>query len=332
MQGPFTPEAANRLKQTFNKQEQSIVFQNRRGFAPFLQCTRCAWVPLCPNCDVSLTYYKYTNDMRCHYCGHRSKVYTECMQCKNTHMILKGAGTEKLEEDLTELMPGARIARMDSDTTRTRHKQNKMIADIENHQVDVVVGTQMVVKGLDFAHVNTVIVPDADQLFYFPDFRAQERGFQMLMQVSGRAGRRQAQGEVVIQAAKHDNPILNFVRQGDYTAFYNHEINERKQFGYPPYTRLIILELKHADAPTLRQAALLVYQSLSQKWGSRIYQPAEPAVNRIQNRFRVQVMIKTERDPGVLQTIKADIKKACSDMWAQGPYKQVQVIFDVDPY
>jgi primosomal protein N' (replication factor Y) len=321
-----------KITSALREHEQVILFQNRRGYAPYLQCGHCGWIPQCPNCDVSLTYYKYTHELRCHYCNYRSKTYTECTVCKQKNLALKGTGTEKLEDELQQLFPQARVARMDYDTTRTKYSQNKLISDVEQRQIDILVGTQMVTKGLDFAHVSTIVIPEADRLFAYPDFRSHERAFQLLMQVSGRAGRRHKQGQVLIQAFNIDHPVIQFVLQNDYRGFFEYEITVRKEFSYPPFVRLINIELKHADKNALMLATNYLYDALHKTWEQRVLHPVEPVVNKVQNKYRMHILLKLEKDPKVLASCKQHILKCIDTMQFHPSMRQTDILTDVDPY
>ena len=255
LQEDFTKILLAALTQTLAEQEQAIIFQNRRGYAPYIACEGCAWVPMCTQCDVSLTYHQLSNYLRCHYCGYRNKVPPACPFCDSYQLKNVGFGTEKLEETLQLFFPESRVQRMDLDTTRGKYSYDKIIEELEQGKTDILVGTQMLTKGLDFGRVSLVGVMDVDRLLYFPDFRAAERGFQLLMQVSGRAGRRGKQGRVIIQTSNPQHAVLQDIVQHDYEQMYHRELAERKQFHYPPFVRLVRITLKHKDRDAVQAAA-----------------------------------------------------------------------------
>ena len=247
MSGPFSSQLLQRISETLNKRQQVIIFQNRRGYSSFIQCNNCGWVPDCINCDISLTYHKYSQDVRCHYCGHADKSPQICPQCKSTYLKTKGFGTEQIEEELAIHFPKAVVARMDLDTTRGKHAYQRIISDFEDQRIQILVGTQMVTKGLDFDHVGLVGVLNADALLNYPDFRAYERAYQLMAQVSGRAGRRGKRGLVVIQTSDPQHFIIDKVVLNDYEGMYETELTQRKQFRYPPFIRMIKITIKHRD-------------------------------------------------------------------------------------
>ena len=255
MNGVFTSELIERLHDILAKDQQAIIFQNRRGYAPYLKCQTCGFAPQCLNCSVTLTYHLHYNQLRCHYCGYKQKMLDACPACESTDMELMGFGTEKIEEDLRQILPHARIQRMDLDTTRRKYSYQQIIDRFENGDIDILIGTQMVTKGLDFGKVDLVGVLDIDRIMHFPDFRSHERAFQLITQVGGRAGRRTGKGLVLIQTASPGHQLLQMIGNHDFRQFYDHEISERKKYKYPPFARLIRLTLKSQDQEVGYRAA-----------------------------------------------------------------------------
>lgn len=320
------------IEETLEQGRQVILFRNRRGFSPFLICKTCDHIPKCPNCDVSLTYHKVFNEMRCHYCRHRSKAVTTCPSCGSHNMQTEGFGTERVEEDLKIMFPKARISRLDYDAVRTKRGHDRIINDFSEGRADILVGTQMVTKGLDFENVSLVGILQADQLWAFPDYRSDERAFQLMLQVSGRAGRRGRRGEVVIEARDTQNPLLLLAVENDLESFYSNALRHRRSFGYPPFTRLIELKLKHRDRQTVRDAAEALYRKLAIVHGKRIYKPAEPFVDRVRNKYLMHIMIKLERKAEVIKAVKASILEATDWLVQQKGWSGVDVLVDVDVY
>jgi primosomal protein N' (replication factor Y) len=329
--GNTTSHFSNRLMQAIDEtiadQRQVILFQNRRGFSPYLQCS-CGWIPRCKHCDVTLTYYKNQNKLVCHYCNFVTNVPAKCGECSGTDIKTMGLGTEKVEDELKLMFPQYRVSRMDLDSTRGKHAHEHIIADFENGNVDILVGTQMVTKGLDFQHVGLVGILNADSLLNYPDFRAYERSFQLMQQVSGRAGRKGKQGLVVIQTYSPGNPEIRFVFNNDYLAHYHFQITERKEFLYPPYTRIINFMLKHVDEKLAWDAANALVKLLKQKLGNRVAGPARPLIGRIQNQYIVGIVVKLERTLD-LAKIKLEISRIIAVSMAD--FKAVRVTIDVDP-
>lgn len=330
MQGHFSPMLIKAVQKTIDAGEQVILFHNRRGYAPFLLCHTCGHVPQCKHCDVSLTYHKLKHKLVCHICGYAETMSQQCAACGNSHMELKGFGTEKIEEEMGIHFPNAKIARLDFDSTRAKHAYQRIISDFENHLVDILVGTQMVTKGLDFDHVGLVGVLNADNMMYFPDFRANERTFQLLLQVAGRAGRKQKQGQVIIQTYNPKHPIIQFVEKQAYDAFYTHEIKHRKDHGYPPYTRLIKFTLKHAKNQVLDAAAAQFTAELKKHFGNRVLGPEYPPVARVSNLYQKNILLKTEKNAST-KFVRELIDKAHT-IFYMGEYKGVRLAADVDPY
>ena len=307
--------------------KQVILFQNRRGFAPMMCCAVCGWVPHCSNCDVSLTYHKYNHRLHCHYCGNQYPVPTSCPACGSLHIVNRSFGTERIEDDLETIFPKARIARMDLDSVRNKDAHQKLITLFEERRIDILVGTQMVVKGLDFDQVKLVGILSADNLLSYPDFRVNERAFQLMEQVSGRAGRRDEQGRVVIQALNTAHPVLELVRMHDYRGFYLGEIAERERFSYPPFCRLVRLLLKHKSQEEVRAAAETLAEWLRPLFGDALLGPSAPAVGRIRNYYLMEMMIKLPRGSA---RAKALIREQLNRLQAQPQYRRVFVVADVD--
>ena len=330
MNGHFSSFMMQYIKGAIEKKEQVILFQNRRGFAPRLECEVCNWIPQCPNCDVSLVYHKNQNRLRCHICGHSSHLFHECGSCGSQEVRMKGFGTEKLEEDLGIMLPDARIKRMDLDTTRAKNAYEKIFEDFADQRIDILVGTQMVTKGLDFENVSIVGVLNADNMINFPDFRAFERSFQMLVQVSGRAGRKKKQGKVIIQSFNPHHSVIKYVIDSDYQKMYDSQILERKNYKYPPFYRLIKFTLKHKDYKVLNEAASDFTQLMRQKFGQRILGPEYPMVAKMRNYFLKETLLKLEKGLS-LQDIRTEISKALQTFKSSSQYKAIQVVIDVDP-
>lgn len=328
----FTSLLLDELKAALDRNEQAILFQNRRGYAPTQRCTTCGWHAECVNCDVSLTLHKFREQLQCHYCGYSTKPYKECPACNNPNLSLHGFGTEKIEDELHIFLPDAKIGRMDLDTVRGKHAHAKIIGEFENGDIDILVGTQMVTKGLDFERVAVVGVLSADQLLQFPDFRASERGFQLMMQVAGRAGRKHKQGKVVIQAFNAAHPVVKEVVEGDYRAFFRREIQERESFGYVPFTRLIRITLKHKKAPVVNNAMQLYAHWLKKELGEWVIGPAVPQVGRVRNYYLLDLLIKLERNPKHIHLAKSVIRKAGHQLTLERGFSNVRVSVDVDPY
>ncbi len=320
------------IKLRLDRKEQIILFQNRRGYAPYLQCTTCGHTPYCVNCDVGLTYHKWSDELRCHYCGFHSKVMKVCIACGAGHMELKGHGTEKIEDELKELFPDARVARMDLDTTRKKNAYQDLLNSIENSEIDILVGTQMVTKGLDFNLVTLVGILQADSLLNHQDFRAHERAFQLIEQVSGRAGRRDIQGQVIIQTYKPDHPILQLASRHDYDLFLRHQLNERKQFKYPPYCRVIEILVKHKEMKTTQLAAIELCKEIKKFIDSAaVLGPEFPAIGKVRNQFINRIILKLDRKGKQLLHQKNLLRNVVIELKSKKNFKSVNIIIDVDP-
>ncbi|ACU63979.1 replication restart helicase PriA [Chitinophaga pinensis] len=330
MQENFTPQLNAAINNSVAAGNQVILFQNRRGYAPFLMCATCGWIPSCKNCDVSLTYHKNQDKLHCHYCGTRYPYPQTCAACGSQTLNPKSFGTEKIEDDLQQLFPKARIARMDMDAVRNKDSHNKMIQLLEQRDIDILVGTQMVVKGLDFDNVNLVGILSADSLLSFPDFRVNERAFQLMEQVSGRAGRKHGKGKVIIQASNTRHPVLSYVTTHDYKAMYVAEIAERENFSYPPFTRLLKITLKHKNQQTVEQAAQVLGNWLRPHIGARLVGPAIPLVGRVRNNYLQEMLIKLPRDSKVIADTKRMVQEHFIRLLAEKQFRSVFIVPDVD--
>ena len=331
MQSHFTSVLMDEIKTALSHKEQVILFQNRRGYAPVLMCKICAYTPKCINCDVSLTFHKSSGKLHCHYCGYRDEAPSICPACGSTHMEYKGFGTEKVEDELSMLLPEARIARMDLDTTRSRNALQNILNDLEEKKIDILVGTHMVAKGLDFADVTVIGIINADSLLKYPDYRANERSFQMLAQVSGRAGRRGKQGKVVIQTYDPGHRVIKQVIENDYIDLYLTEMEERRSFKYPPFYRIINLDIKHKNPEILYNQAEYLANELRKSFGDRVIGPEFPLVNRIRNYYIKSIMLKFERDVESINRAKAIIRETIIQFQTTKLSKGSIVQADVDP-
>lgn len=330
LQANFGSVLVDAMKNTLEDKNQIILFQNRRGFSLRLECGVCNWIPQCINCDVSMTYHKAQNVMKCHYCGYTMSVPAECPSCRSTDVKMKGFGTERVEEDLNILIPEARCARLDLDTTRSKNSYQFILEQFKNQETDILVGTQMVTKGLDFDRVKTVGILDADSMLSFPDFRAFERSFQLMEQVSGRAGRKGGKGKVIIQTFQPTHPVILNVIRHDYVKFYEEQMPIRRQFCYPPYFRLILIKLKHVDYEKLNKAADVFVKQLRPIFRQNLLGPEYPVVSRIKNQYIKQVLIKIDRSSNTLKV--KDIIKEQIDIFKHIPdFKSVTLSVDVDP-
>ena len=330
MKSIFTPQLLKAIEEALGNKEQVILFQNRRGFSPFIECKNCNWIPHCKNCSVTLTYHKHNNSLRCHYCGYVELLPSFCPECRDHQLEVKGFGTEKIEEEVAVFFPDALIARMDLDSTRSKSSYQRLISDFEDRKIDILVGTQMVTKGLDFDNVSTVGILNADQLLNYPDFRSHERGFQLMSQVSGRSGRKLKRGKVVIQTYQADHPVLADVIRHNYEGFYNLEMVERKKFVYPPLCRLIELTLRHKDEKKVHDAASDLTDMLREKLGMRILGPNIPLVPRIKNQYHRTILIKIEKSISISE-VKNTIRGVFSKFFSVRENQSIRVIPDVDP-
>jgi len=330
--GEFSSLLISKIEKVLANEEQVIIFQNRRGYSPTISCEDCHWIPKCVNCAVSLTYHQYRNALVCHYCGYKESMPEQCPTCTSTRIKTVGYGTEKLEEELKLHFPEVAVQRMDLDTTRSKSSYENIIEQFEKGETKILVGTQMVTKGLDFDKVSLVGIFNADRMLHFPDFRSYERAFQLITQVSGRAGRRDKQGEVVIQTSQPEHPILNFVVQHDYLNFYQAELNERQQHAYPPFTRLIEITLKHIDKKICKTASTILAERIASTLSDvRVLGPGEPMISKIRNQYLMNILIKVARGNQSLPTIKQTLLKEVDKLQKEKDFRATRIIVDVDP-
>lgn len=330
MRGPFSPTLMQEIRKALENKEQVILFQNRRGFAPMVECHTCAWVPKCKNCDVSLTYHKGLNQLTCHYCGYTCPVPKICPACGETDLRNRGFGTERVEDDVKLVFPEARVARMDLDTTRTRTAYEKIISDFEQGKTDILIGTQMVSKGLDFERVSVVGILNADTMLNYPDFRSYERAFQLMAQVAGRAGRKNKQGLVVLQTKSPDLPVIHQVMRNDYEQLYYDQLAERQLFRYPPYYRLVYVYLKHRKEEVLDMAADMMAAQLRAGLGDRVLGPDKPPVARIQTLFIKKMIVKVEQTAS-MSKVRNYLLAVQRAVMADERFRSLVVYYDVDP-
>ena len=330
MQGLFSPQLIAAMREALANNRQIILFQNRRGFSNMIECKACGWVPHCNNCDVALTYHKSLGMLTCHYCGYIYGVPQVCPSCGEHDLRGRGAGTEKIEDEIQMLFPDARVSRMDLDTTRTRNAYDRIITDFSSGKSDILIGTQMVTKGLDFDRVSVVGILDADKMLNSPDFRAYEHAFMMMSQVSGRAGRKGQRGQVFLQTKNVGLPLLEQVVNNDYSAFYNDLLEERRMFRYPPFYHIINVCLKHKDEQVVETAALELARRLRQWFGTRILGPDKPSVARVKQQNIRKIVIKLENKIDLAQ-VRLYLRQAQKQMLADKRYATLQVFYDVDP-
>ena len=331
MSGHFTDDLINEITDALSLCEQVILFQNRRGFSPVLECMTCGHVPQCSQCDVSLTYHKFKNQLRCHYCGYSIAKPITCHQCGSLELETKGFGTEQIQQELLELFPSAKIGRMDQDTTRGKFGFEKIIDSFKNREIDILVGTQMLAKGLDFDNVSLVGIMNADNMLYHPDFRAFERSFQMMTQVAGRSGRSEKQGKVIIQTYNKEHNIIQQVVQNDFLAMYNEQLYEREIYKYPPYFRIIKINIKHKNYEKLKEGAFWLYEVFAQNLQMPVLGPEEPAISRIRNEYIRSIMIKIPQNLSLVGT-KKTIQKILNSFDAVGQFKTIKITVTVDYY
>jgi len=332
MKGEFTSKLLRAIGETIGKNEQVILFQNRRGYSPLVQCEDCQWVPKCINCAVSLTYHQYRHALICHYCGYREELPHQCPTCSSKRILTLGYGTEKLEEELKFHFPNANVQRMDLDTTRSRTGYETIIDAFEKGETQILVGTQMVTKGLDFDRVSLVGVFDTDRMMHFPDFRSYERAFQLIMQVSGRAGRREKQGTVILQTANPKHELFRYVKAHDVSGFMEDQLRDRHAHLYPPFARLIDITLKHTDKKIVSAAAEQLVNILRKELPAiKIMGPGEPMVSKIRNEFLMLALLKIRRDQGKLPEIKQIILQTAAHLQQVKEFRSVKIVFDVDP-
>nr|WP_315166213.1 primosomal protein N' [uncultured Flavobacterium sp.] len=331
MTGHFSDTLINEITTALSLNEQVILFQNRRGYSPIIECMTCGNVPQCQQCDVSLTYHKHKNQLRCHYCGYTMAKPTHCHSCSSVDLTTKGFGTEQIEQELVSIFPSAKTGRMDQDTTRGKFGFEKIIDSFKNREIDILVGTQMLAKGLDFDNVSLVGIMNADNMLYHPDFRAFERSFQMMTQVSGRSGRSEKQGKVIIQTYNPNHNTIQQVTVNDYLGMYNEQLYDRKIYKYPPYFRIIKLTLKHRDFDKLKEGSVWLYQVMSQNLNMPVLGPEEPAISRIRNEYIRTILIKIPQNTPIAGT-KKTIQKILNSFEAVAQYRAIKVIINVDFY
>lgn len=331
MQSIFSTPLLEALQAALDRGEQAILFQNRRGYSPILECQTCGWTAMCRHCDVSLTYHKHSNRLQCHYCGYQQEPVSICPACGSGKISLLSFGTEKIEDELKIFLPKARIGRMDLDTAGSKTNLSNILNDFEEKRIDILVGTQMVTKGLDFDNVGIVGVLGADQLVRFPDFRSGERAYQLLTQVAGRAGRKNKQGIVLMQAYNPTHPVLQEVLRGDFKGFILREMNERREFHYPPFFRLVHLVLRHKDPRTVHDAAAFFGKLLKEKLGDRVLGPVVPHIPRVRGLYAEEIMLKLEKSAPLLANAKALIRHSTEMMLGRQGFGKVFVAVDVDP-
>lgn len=324
---PLLIEAVNEV---IARKKQVILFQNRRGYAPYQVCQVCGWIPQCRYCDVSLTYHKLSNKLVCHYCGTNYPPVHSCAACGSDKFVQRNFGTEKIEEQLQETFPDAKVARMDMDTVRGKNAHDVLIQQFEQQRIDILVGTQMVVKGLDFDNVDLVGILDADGLLHFADFRVNERAFQLMEQVSGRAGRKEATGKVLVQTSQPQHPLLQIVQRHDFKAMFTEELKKRKEFAYPPFSRIIHLTFKHKFKEVVERAAVHYSNTLKNRYGKYLVGPAEPVIGRIRNQYLMELLLKLPRDSKTITQCKKDLLEQIAILHQEKSFRAVTIVTDVD--
>ncbi len=329
MKSHFSPVLLQFIENALNNNEQIILFQNRRGYSPYLECETCGWIPECEHCDVSLTYHKDSNSLVCHYCGFSMEFPSHCLACGDYSLRTKGFGTEKIETEIATFFPSIKTARMDLDTTRSKKSYQKIISDFESRKIDILVGTQMISKGLNFDNVSIVGIMNADAMLNFPDFRADERSFQLITQVSGRAGRRYKRGKVIIQTQQPEHPILKFIEVNDFFAMYLSQLAERKKFLYPPFFRLIQLTLRHKHLEVVKKAATFFAEMLRKEL-NLVLGPTSPAVSRVKNYHLKNILIKIDRKISP-EISKNSIQTCINLLKSSGIFNSGEIIINVDP-
>ncbi len=332
MKTMFSPALTEAIQAALDEKEQVIIFQNRRGYAPYMVCEVCSWVPQCIQCDVSLTYHKYINELKCHYCGYRQRLPSQCKECASEEVNVQGYGTEKIQEELNSLFPDHHAGRLDLETARGKNKHAEIIERFESQKIDILVGTQMVTKGLDFDNVSLVGIVNADMTINYPDFRAGERAFQLLLQVSGRAGRRKKRGKVLIQTADPSQAVLDLVLKGDYNGYFQLEMWERQRFQYPPFNRIIRLTLKDKNKHKINDAAFKLKEVLMDDLGPRVLGPVVPSVSWVRNYYLREIVLKLGKSAKEIQLVKASIRANYRKLKGDARFKSVIVQLDVDPY
>ena len=327
----FTPELLEAMDDALGKDEQIVLFQNRRGFSPYIECSDCGWIPVCVQCAVNLTYHKGIGKLVCHYCGYTTGLSSKCGNCNSSGIVTRGFGTEKIEDEIKIVFPSARVARMDQDTTRNKNSFNKIIKAFEERRIDILIGTQMISKGLDFENLTIVGILNADNLLNYPDFRAHERSYQLMEQVSGRAGRRQKQGKVVIQTSDPANRIIRLVLSHDYEGMFNMQAAERMAFNYPPFCRLVKISIKHKDKSLLNHYSDILGRDLKEIFGKRVLGPEFPLIAQVQLWHIKTILIKIEREKPPVKA-KQFIIEAIERLEKERGASSLRIVVDVDPY
>ena len=327
----FTPELLQSMDDALAKEEQIILFQNRRGFSPYIECSECGWIPVCFQCAVNLTYHKGISKLVCHYCGYTTDMPSKCGNCNSTGMVTRGFGTEKIEDEIKIVFPAARVARMDQDTTRNKNSFKKIIKAFEDRRIDILIGTQMISKGLDFENLTVVGILNADNLLNYPDFRAHERSFQLMEQVSGRAGRRQKQGKVVIQTSDPSNKIIRLVLRHDYINMFKMQAGERMTFNYPPFSRMVKISIRHRDRAQLNFYSDILGRDLKEIFGKRVLGPESPVISQVQLWYIKTILIKIEREKPPAKA-KQLIIEAIEQLEKEKGASSLKIAIDVDPY
>ncbi|WP_028897488.1 primosomal protein N' [Prevotella sp. HUN102] len=330
MAGPFSPRLLSVVREALTNGEQAILFQNRRGFAPMVECNTCGWMPKCPNCDVSLTHHKNMGLLSCHYCGYTYRVPEACPNCESRDIRNRGYGTEKIEDEIINIFPEARVSRMDLDTTRTKNAYERLITEFSEGKTNLLIGTQMISKGLDFDKVSVVGILNADSMLNYPDFRSYEQAFMMMSQVSGRAGRKGKRGLVILQTKNHDLPVIQQVVHNDYEGFYRSLLEERKDFRYPPFYHLVYVYLKHRDGDTVNSASLEMGSRLREIFGNRVLGPDKPAIARVKTLHIRKIILKLEN--GIdYKLVKTYLRQVQEAMMKEKRYGALMTYYDVDP-
>jgi primosomal protein N' (replication factor Y) len=327
----FTPALLNAVSGAIRKNKQVILFQNRRGFSPYIECLDCGWIPQCTRCAVKLTYHKGLNKLVCHYCGYKETLPSKCSKCGSTELATRGFGTEKIEDEIKIVFPEVRVARLDHDTTRNKNSLSRIISQFESHQTDILVGTQMISKGLDFENLTVVGIMNADNMLNFPDFRAWEKSFQLLEQVSGRAGRRKEMGQVIIQTSDPSNNIIQLILRHDYLNMYKSQVEERRIFGYPPFTRLIRINIRHKEWDSLNEFSRLLGSLLQESFGKRVLGPEAPVITKIHTWHIKTILIKIEKEKSVSRA-KEIIARSIEKIEKLKGGSSLKITVDVDPY
>ena len=330
MQSHFSSLLINTIAKALENKEQIILFQNRRGFSPYIECNICGWVPVCKHCDVSLTYHKQYNRLVCHYCGYTMNNPKNCQSCGNTSLLARGFGTEKIEDEISIMFPAAKVDRLDLDNARRRDSYHHIISNFETGKIDILVGTQMISKGLDFNNVKVVGILNADNMLNYPDFRSYERSYQIMAQVGGRAGRKKGRGKVIIQTSDPENPVIKSVISNDYKSVYHDQLNERKKFGYPPFCRLINITLKHREIPILNNASEDLANMLKSLQEIEIIGPEFPIISRIQNMNLKNILLKMKKDSNLSKS-KIQIRNCINHILNNHSFYNLKISIDVDP-